>query len=215
MEQSYEAQAENLGRRKKPKSSNYSEKFLSLPCEIVALRFLRICFVITQPLTLPTRREKLNLDPPFPSSHGSFFKMIVIYAIVSRDVLLKHLRCRIFRVKISGFTDFSDPVQGTNKGRKLYFFCVSFIKHLRLNRTGMRSDKHSPHARLSQVDPYLHDFSTVCFSRFSLPLINQRSKFEFQMLKTFLFHILHITQSRVSMGLTVSRKSVKKTSCWA
>ena len=48
--------------------------------------------------------------------------MIVIYAIVSRDVLLKHLRCRIFRVKISGFTDFSDPVQGTNKGRELYFF---------------------------------------------------------------------------------------------
>ena len=74
----------------------------------------------------------------------------------------------------------------------------------------MRSDKHSPHARLSQVDPYLHDFSTACFSRFSLPLINQRSKFEFQMLKTFLFHILHVTQSRVSIGLTVSRKSVKK-----
>ena len=90
------------------------------------------------------------------------------------------------------------------------FFCVSFIKHLRLNKTGMRSDKHSPHARLSQVDPYLHYFSTACFSRFSLPLINQRSKFEFQMLKTFLFHILHVTQSRVSIGLTVSRKSVKK-----
>ena len=69
----------------------------------------------------------------------------------------------------------------------------------------MRSDKHSPHARLSQIDPYLHDFSTVCFSRFSLPLINQRSKFEFQMLKTFLFHILHVTQSRISIGLTVSR----------
>ena len=90
-----------------------------------------------------------------------------------------------------------------------FVFCVSFIKHLRLNRTGVRSDKHSPHAHPSQVDPYLHDFSTVCFSRFSLPLINQHSKFEFQMLKTFLFHILHLTQSRISMGLTVSRKSVE------
>ena len=90
-----------------------------------------------------------------------------------------------------------------------FVFCVSLIKHFRLNRTGVCSDKHSPHARLSQVDPCLHDFSTVCFSRFSLPLINQRSKFEFQMLKTFLFHILHVTQSRISMGLTVSRKSVE------
>ena len=60
-------------------------------------------------------------------------------------------------VKISGLTDFSDPGQGTNEGRKFIpacldvggylvryiyiyiFFCVSFIKHLRLNIKGMRS----------------------------------------------------------------------------
>ena len=96
MEQSYEARGENLGRRKKPKFSNYSGKFLSLPCEIVALRFLRICSVATQPFRLPVRRDKRNLDPPFSPSHGSFLKMILVYAIVSRDVLLKHLRHRSF-----------------------------------------------------------------------------------------------------------------------
>ena len=58
-------------------------------------------------------------------------------------------------VKISGLTDFLDPGQGTNEGRKfipacldvggylvryiyIFFFCVSFIKHLRLNIKGMR-----------------------------------------------------------------------------
>ena len=115
-----------------------------------------------------------------------------------------------FESKYQGLLTFRILYKVLTREGNYIFFCVSFIKHLRLNRTGMRSDKHSPHARLSQIDPYLHDFSTVCFSRFSLPLINQRSKFEFQMLKTFLFHILHVTQSRVSMGLTVSRKSVKK-----
>ena len=66
--------------------------------------------------------------------------------------------------------------------------------------------------RLSQVDPYFQDFSTACFSRFSLLLINQHSNFELQMppSKPFLFHILHVTQSRVSMRLTVSRIWVKK-----
>ena len=65
MEQSYEARGENLGRRKKPKISNYSGKFLSLPCEIVALRFLRICLLTTQPFILPALRDKRNLDSPF------------------------------------------------------------------------------------------------------------------------------------------------------
>ena len=96
MEQSYEARRENLRRRKKSKSSDYSGKFLSLPSEIVALRFLRILPLTRQPFTLPTQGEKRNLNPPFPPSRGSFLKMIIIYAIVSRDVLLKHLRCRSF-----------------------------------------------------------------------------------------------------------------------
>ena len=58
-------------------------------------------------------------------------------------------------VKISGLTDFLDPGQGTNEGRKFIpacldigrylvryiyiYICVSFIKHLRLNIKGMRS----------------------------------------------------------------------------
>ena len=64
----------------------------------------------------PNPGETRNLNPPFPASHGSFLKVIVIYAIVSRDVLMKQLRCRssldLGEVKIYGLTDFSDPVQG-------------------------------------------------------------------------------------------------------
>ena len=114
-----------------------------------------------------------------------------------------------FESKYQGLLTFRILYKVLTREGNYIFFCVSFIKHLRLNRTGIRSDNALP-MPFSQVDPYLHDFSTACYSRFSLPLINQRSKFEFQMLKTFLFHILHVTQSRVSMGLTVSRKSVKK-----
>ena len=76
MEYSYEARRENL-RRNKSKSSNYSGKFLSLPSEIVALRYLRSPLVT---LPLKTRSysysqlggDKRNLDPPLPPSHGSF-----------------------------------------------------------------------------------------------------------------------------------------------
>ena len=50
----------------------------------------------TQLFALPTWGDRRNLDPPFPPFHGSFSKIIRIYAIVSRDVLLKHLRCRSF-----------------------------------------------------------------------------------------------------------------------
>ena len=83
MEKSYEARGENLGRRKKPKSSNYSGKFLSLPFEIVALRFR------------PGGTNGTSTHPS-PLPMALFLKMVVIYAIVSRDVLLKHLRCRSF-----------------------------------------------------------------------------------------------------------------------
>ena len=76
MEYSCEARRENL-RRNKSKSSNYSGKFLSLPSEIVALRYLRTPLVT---LPLKTRSysysqlggDKRNLDPPLPPSHGSF-----------------------------------------------------------------------------------------------------------------------------------------------
>ena len=42
----------------------------------------------------PNPGETRNLNPPFRPSHGSFLKMIVIYAIVCRDVLMKQLLCR-------------------------------------------------------------------------------------------------------------------------
>ena len=98
---SYVARGENLRRRKKPKSINFSGRFLSLPSEIVALRFLRI-----RSEMLPMKpRSCLHSQPggingtsthPSPFPWIFFFYMIVIYAIVSRDVLLKHLRCRSF-----------------------------------------------------------------------------------------------------------------------
>ena len=54
--------------------------------------------------------------------------MIVIYAIVSRDVLLKHLVFQIWgEVKISGLTDFSDPGQVTNEGRKFILLALMSV----------------------------------------------------------------------------------------
>ena len=73
MEYSYEARRENL--RNKSKSSNYSGKFLSLPSEIVALRYLRSPLVT---LPLKTRSYSysqlggINGTSTLPPSHGSF-----------------------------------------------------------------------------------------------------------------------------------------------
>ena len=89
----------------------------------------------------------------------------------------------------------------------IYFFFLRV--HLRLNRTAMRRDNTLPMPVSPRLTLTSRIFPQFVFPGFSLPLINQRSKFEFQMLKTFLFHILHVTQSRISMGLTVSRKSVE------
>ena len=225
MEQNYETRGENLRKRKKSKSTNNSGKFLPLPSEIVALRFLRILPLTTLPFTLPTWREKRNLDPPFPPFHGSFFKN-------DCNICYRQQRCsaetfalsQFFRsgreVNISGLTDFLDPVQGLKGGRKFILARPHFGEYLALaiehNRNAQR--QRSPQARLSQVDPYFQDFATACFSRFSLLLKKQHStgsSCKCHLLKQFLFHILHVTQSRVSMGLTVSRISVKKTSCQA
>ena len=136
MEQSYEARRENLRRRKKSQSSNDSGKFLSLPSEIVALRFLRILPLTTQPFTLPTRGEKRNLDPPFPPFHGSFLKMIVIYAIVSRDVLMKQLRCRssldLGKSKYKGLLTFWIRYKVFKGGRKFILARPHFGEYLAL-----------------------------------------------------------------------------------
>ena len=63
--------------------------------DAVSLRFLRIHLVV-----LPLKpRTHLHSQPKGDKRnlhHGSFLKMIIIYAIVSRHVLLKHLRRRSF-----------------------------------------------------------------------------------------------------------------------
>ena len=150
--------------------------------------------------------------------------MIVIYAIVSRDVLTKHLRCRSFldlgEVKISGLTDFLDPVQGLKRGKEIYpcspslrwISRVSFIKHLRLNITGMRSDNALPRPVSLRLILTSRIFPRLVFPGF--PYSSKASTLNLSckchLLKLFLFHILHVTQSRVSMGLTVWRKPVEK-----
>ena len=94
MEQSYEPQRENLRRRKK-------SKVQQLLREILVLTFWnRSSKILENPSSNhvavynPNPGETRNLNPPFPPSHGSFLKTIVIYAIVSRDVPMKQLRCR-------------------------------------------------------------------------------------------------------------------------
>ena len=66
MEKSYEARIENLRRRKKPKSSNYSGKFLSLPSEIAALRLLR-----TPPVMLPFKTRSYSHSQSQPGGGGN------------------------------------------------------------------------------------------------------------------------------------------------
>ena len=110
--------------------------------------------------------------------------MIVIYAIVSRDVLLKHLRCRSFldlggKLIYQGLLTFWIRYKVLKGGRKFILARPHFGEYLALaiehNRNAQR--QRSPQARLSQVDPYFQDFSTACFSRpvFLTPQ-NQRSK---------------------------------------
>ena len=102
--------------------------------------------------------EKRTIDSSFPLPMDLFF-------FNDCNICYRQQRCsaetftlsQFFQicgeVKISGLTDFSDPVQGAKEGRKfipagldvgeflaryIKFFCVSFIQHLRLNITGMR-----------------------------------------------------------------------------
>ena len=217
MEKSYEVRRENLRRRKKSQSSNDSGKFLSLPSEIVALRFLRILPLTTQPFTLPTRGEKTEPRPTLPPFPWLFFKN-------DCNICYRQQRCsgetftlsqffRSGRKSIyKGLLTFWIRYKVFKGGRKFILARPHFGEYLALaiehNRNAQR--QRSPQARLSQVDPYFQDFSTACFSRFSLLIKNQRSKFELQMppSKTVFILHLHVIQSRVSMGLTV--KPVEK-----
>ena len=150
--------------------------------------------------------------------------MIVIYAMVSRELLQKHLRCRTFldlgwSQNIRAYWLFGSSTRSLREGGNLSLLAlkwisrVSFIKHLRLHITGMRSDNALP----MPVSPRLIFISRI-FPRLVFPGFPYSSKTstlnsscKCHLLKSF--YILHVTQSRVSMGLTVSRISVKKTSC--
>ena len=97
--------------------------------------------------------------------------MIVIYAIVSRDALLKHLRCRSFldlggKSTYQGLLTFWIRYKVFKGGRKFILARSHFGKYLALA---------IEHNRNENLDPYFQDFSTACFSRFSLLLKNQRS----------------------------------------
>ena len=129
--------------------------------------------------------DKRNLDAPFPPSHVSFSKVIVIYAIVSRDVLLKHLRYRDFweKSKYQGLLTFRIRYKVLKREGNLsllaltsvnisqdILFCIGFIKHLKLNRTWMRSDN----ALLMPVSPMILS-SRIC-PRFIFPSFPYSSK---------------------------------------
>ena len=198
MEQSYEARRENLRRRKKSQFSNDSGKFSSLPSEIVALRFLRILPLTTQPFTLPARggkTEPRHTLPPFP---WLFFKN-------DCNICYRQQRCsaetftlsQLFRSggksTYQGLLTFWIRYKVLKGGRKFILARPHFGEYLALAIEHNRNAQlqRSPQDRLSQVDPYFQDFSTACFSRFSLLLKNQRSKFELQMPPSKAVFILH------------------------
>ena len=143
--------------------------------------------------------------------------------MISGELLRKHLRCRSFldlgwSQNIRAYWLFGSSTRSLKEEGNLSLLAlkwisrVSFIKHLRLHITGMRSDNALP----MPVSPRLILISRI-FPRLVFPGFPYSSKTstlnsscKCHLLKQFLFHILHVTQSRVSMGLTVSRISVKK-----
>ena len=196
MEYSYEARRENLRRRKKSKSGNYSGKFLSLPSEIVALRFLRILPLTTQPFTLPTRGEKRNLDPPFPPSHGSFKN--------DCNICYRQQRCsgetftlsQFFRSGgksiYKGLLTFWIRYKVFKGGRKcILAFTSVIISRQRLNITGMRSDNALPKPVSLRLILTPRIFPRLVFPGFpySLKISALNSSCKCHLLKSFLFYI--------------------------
>ena len=149
--------------------------------------------------------------------------------MVSRELLLTHLRCRSFldlggKSEYQGLLTFRIQYKVFKRRRKFIlvrryvgeYLAVSFIKHLRLNLTVMHNDNALPRPisprliLISRIFPRLVFPGFPYFSKTS----TLNSSYKYHLLKTFLFHILHVTQSRVSMGLTDSRTVYRqKTSC--
>ena len=89
---------------------------------------------------------------------------------------------------------------------------VSFIKNLRLNITGMRSDNALPMPVSLRLILTSTIFPRLVFHSFpySSETSTLNSSCKCHLLKPFSFHILHFTQSRVPLELTVLRISVGK-----
>ena len=103
-------------------------------------------------------------------------------------------------------------------GRKFILARPHFGEYLALTSssisdwTGMPSDNALPRPVSPRLILTSGIFPRLVFPGFpySSKTSTLNSSCKCHLLKQFLFHILHVTQSRVSMGLTVSRKPVKK-----
>ena len=149
--------------------------------------------------------------------------MIVIYAIVSSELLLKHLSCRSlldlgWSQNIRGLLTFRIRYKFLKRGKEIYpcspshrgISRVNFIRHLSWNITGMRSDNALPMTVSTKLILTSKIFPWLVFSGFPHSSKTSTPYSSCHLLKPFLFHILHVTQSRVPMRLTGSRISVKK-----
>ena len=149
--------------------------------------------------------------------------MIVIYAMVSRELLLTHLRCRSF-LDLGGnqniraywlFGSSTRSLKGEGNLSLLAFTSVN-ISRQQLNITGMRSDNALPRPVSLRLILTSRIFPRLVFPGFpySSKTSTLNSSCKCHLLKTFVFHVLHVTQSRVTMGLTDSRTVYRqKTSC--
>ena len=141
--------------------------------------------------------------------------------MVSRELLRKHLRCRSsldlgWSQNMRAYWLFGSSTRSLKEEGNLSLLAlkwisrVSFIKHLRLHIKGMRSDNALPMPVSARLILISRIFPRLVFPGFpySSKTSTLNSSCKWHLLKPF--YILHVTQSRVSMGLTVSRISVKK-----
>ena len=150
------------------------------------------------------------------------YVIYVIYAIISSELPLKHLSCRSFldlgwSQNIRAYWLFGSGTRSLKGEGNLSLLALTSvnISRWRLNITGMRSDNALPRPVSLRLILTSRIFPRLVFPGFpySSKTSALNSSCKCHLLKPFLFYILHVTQSRVSMGLTVSRISVKKTSC--
>ena len=146
--------------------------------------------------------------------------MIVIYAIVSRDVLVKHLRCRSF-LDLGGsqyiraywlFGSGTRSLKGEGNLSLLAFTLVN-ISRQRLNITGMRSDNALPRPVSLRLILTSRIFPRLVFPGFpySLKTSALNSSCKCHLLKPFLFYICMSPSRGSPLGkpLAVNRSKSK------